>query len=392
MISNIDLNPTLDADNLNEYMVSMGYGPQQGPAAQKTTGRNSANIVSSSASNQAAGTTTIRLNDMHTYINGVMQNEMTEFSKSGNLKSGYGNLDAITNIYPGLYFIGAISSLGKTTFVHQMADQMAERGQQVLYFSLEQSTLELATKSLARIQAKKNRTTAMTSLQIRKQGSDSRVADAILEYSKYSGNLTAVECSFRATVDDIASCINDFIQTHKQKPVVMIDYLQVIQAPKDSRLSTKDLIDSIVRRLKEIQEDHKLAMIVVSSLNRQNYMSLVDFESFKETGGIEYTADVVWGLQLQVLHDEIFDKGTGINEKREKIRNAKAATPRKVELVCLKNRFGISSYTCKFDYYAANDYFVPDMNGIDMQAYETVAEKDPDGFQKLPAELKTPFD
>ncbi|MDR1537755.1 MAG: hypothetical protein LBU32_07125 [Clostridiales bacterium] len=31
-------------------------------------------------------------------------------------------------LYPGLYVIGAISSLGKTTFVHQLADQLAGYG------------------------------------------------------------------------------------------------------------------------------------------------------------------------------------------------------------------------------------------------------------------------
>ena len=31
-------------------------------------------------------------------------------------------------------------------------------------------------------------------------------------------------------------------------------------------------------------------------------MTPVDFESFKESGGIEYTADVVWGLQHPLWH------------------------------------------------------------------------------------------
>ena len=41
------------------------------------------------------------------------------------------------------------------------------------------------------------------------------------------------------------------------------------------------------------------------------------------------------------------------------MRAAKKAIPRKVELVCLKNRYGVSSYTCRFKYYAQYDYFVP---------------------------------
>ena len=102
-------------------------------------------------------------------------------------------------------------------------------------------------------------------------------------------------------------------------------------------------------------------MMVVSSFNRQNYLTQVDFESFKESGGIEYTADVVWGLQLEVLHDALFNSASKINEKRQKIKEAKAANPRRVELVCLKNRFGISSYTCNFEYFPQFDFFRPIM-------------------------------
>lgn len=386
-------NTDIDDAGLLEYAASLGYGTS--PATQLPMS-NSINLGPQDVSGDSNEVhsdehSAVRISVMNDYINNTMQKEIAEFARNGNLKSGYANLDAITNLYPGLYFIGAISSLGKTTFIHQMADQMAANGQHVLFFSLEQSTLELASKSLARIQAHKNRIIAMTSLQIRKHGTDPRVAEAVSEYSKFAENVTIVECSFRASIEDIAACINDYTAKHEQKPVVMIDYLQVIQAPKDSRLTTKDLIDSYVRRLKQLQEDNKLTMIVVSSLNRQNYMSLVDFESFKETGGIEYTADVVWGLQLQVLHDELFNEQHKLNEKRTAIRSAKAATPRKVELVCLKNRFGISSYECRFDYYPANDYFIPDMTDIDVNA-AAAADKDPDGFQQLPPGIETPFD
>lgn len=302
----------------------------------------------------------IRVNNMHTYINDVMKNDIKEFVENGNLKTGYKNLDAITNLYPGLYVIGAISSLGKTTFIHQMADQLAEAGEKVIYFSLEQSTLELASKSLSRTMAKKNAQTALTSLQIRKNGIDGEVADAAKEYATYSNNLTVVECSFRATIKDVEDFVSDYIQKNNCKPVVIIDYLQVIQ-PLDPKMNTKDMVDSHVRRLKQLQSDNKLVLIVISSLNRQNYLTQIDYESFKESGGIEYTADVLWGLQLTVLHDDIFNTQAKLNEKRERIRKAKADNPRKVELVCLKNRFGISSYSCSFDYYPNVDWFSPDL-------------------------------
>lgn len=62
---------------------------------------------------------------MTTYYDKQFASDVQDFRKSGKLQSGYANLDTITNLYPGLYVIGAISSLGKTTFIHQMGEQIA---------------------------------------------------------------------------------------------------------------------------------------------------------------------------------------------------------------------------------------------------------------------------
>lgn len=73
--------------------------------------------------------------------------------------------------------------------------------------------------------------------------------------------------------------------------------------------------------------------------------------------GIEYTADVVWGLQLEVIHDEIFNKKENIKAKREKMAEAKATNPRQIELVCLKNRNGKPSFSCSFSYWSNYDFY-----------------------------------
>lgn len=75
-------------------------------------------------------------------------------------------------------------------------------------------------------------------------------------------------------------------------------------------------------------------------------------------GGIEYTADVVWGLQLKCLDEAVFASDKNQQEKRNRIAQAKAETPRKIKFVCIKNRYGISNYSCAFDYYPQYDLFV----------------------------------
>jgi replicative DNA helicase len=97
----------------------------------------------------------------------------------------------------------------------------------------------------------------------------------------------------------------------------------------------------------------------------------VDFESFKESGGIEYTADVIWGLQLDVMNDDIFNSEKKLKEKRETVRIAKKQRPRKIQLVCLKNRYGISNYECGFNYDPVYDLFLPDYELMPVRIRDT---------------------
>ena len=94
-------------------------------------------------------------------------------------------------------------------------------------------------------------------------------------------------------------------------------------------------------------------------MNRANYLTPIAFESLKESGGIEFTCDVIWGLQLACLDEPLFESATKITEKRKRVNAAKCETPRKVKLCCLKNRYGIATFECYFDYFPANDYFRP---------------------------------
>jgi replicative DNA helicase len=241
-----------------------------------------------------------------------------------------------------------------------MADQTAEVGEEVLFFSLEQSRLEMVSKSLSRLTAKMNQSIAVTSLKIRSGYVDDAVLDAIEVYREKIGErMSIIEGNFSCTVSFIGQYVRRYIDRTGVKPVVIVDYLQILQADEGKRQTTKELIDSNVTELKRISRNCDVPVFVISSLNRSNYLSPVDFESFKESGGIEYTCDVLWGLQLQVINDDLFNKENKLKEKRELIRKSKSEVPRKIELICLKNRYGISSYRVGFNYFPQYDLFQP---------------------------------
>lgn len=300
------------------------------------------------------------------YLNQGWAKDLDVSLRTRTKQTGFDYLDCVTGgLYPGLYVLGAISSLGKTTLVHQIADQLAFSGQNVLYFSLEQTQFELTNKSLARLTAQKyGADNAISAIRIRTGDFDgeeqNKIMLAMQEYrAKTAGRMMLLKPSFSKTdVNDLCRLVESYITLYQAKPVVFVDYLQLLQAPADLRLQDKQKTDYVISALKELQTEYGLTMIVISSLNRANYLAPVDFESFKESGIIEYSADVLLGLQLQCLHEDIFTKKDKLTDKRERVKEAKAETPRKIELVCLKNRYGISNFSDYFDYYPACDLFV----------------------------------
>lgn len=308
----------------------------------------------------------IKPDNIKDYLNNVFIGDIQKFKTCKDIKTGFKQLDYLTGgLYSGLYVLGAIPSLGKTTFIHQMTDQLAGNGEHIIFFSLEQSRFELASKSIARITAQTDFKNAVNSLKIRSgeytTDEAHTIYNALEEYKKaVKDRISIVEGNFNTTVKTIRNYTENYILKNKVKPIVIIDYLQIIQAEEEQKAKGREAIESIVTELKRISRDNDIIMIVISSLNRANYLTPVSYESFKETGGIEYTADVVMGLNLQVLSTELFDKENKIVEKRRKADEAKAEMPRKIELSIVKNRYGRTGIKTGFKYYPEFDLFIQD--------------------------------
>lgn len=324
-------------------------------------------------------------------LHGQFASDIAAFKACGNFTTGYPPLDRIQPFYPGLYCLGAISSLGKTTFALQLADQVATFGRWVVYFSLEQTRFELVSKSLARGFFLKERVATFrgsapsglptpSSIDIRRGVASSawpQELQAQIDYyvTHVRQRMCIVHGAFSMTVEDIRNVTTDVIRMVKAAdpnaapPLIVVDYLQIVSPTMiGGRVpDSKTSIDHITHSLKVLQQQFGLTVLAISSLNRQNYLTPIDFESFKESGGIEYTADVIWGLQLAIMNQKEFytkiDTDTGkhlgpqsLKEQRDMINKAKRQSPREIDLVCLKNRYGISSYNVHLSYYPAHDY------------------------------------
>lgn len=279
--------------------------------------------------------------------------------------TGFPRLDYLLDggLYEGLYILGAISSLGKTTFALQLADQLAQRGHDVLFFSLEMSRAELIAKSISRqtflIAGEDQSQYAKTARGImaaekQKYYTDKEqrlIKQAIGKYREYAGRLYILESAGAFGVEHIRQAVQRHVITTGRRPVVFVDYLQIL-APADPRSSDKQNTDKAVLELKRISREHKTPVFAISSFNRDSYKKSssnrgrVSMADFKESGAIEYSADVLLGLEFASAG------GEGYNEEPEKQK-----ARREVTLRILKNRNGRAFVDGYFIYYALFNCF-----------------------------------
>lgn len=294
------------------------------------------------------------------------------------IKTGFPELDKILDggLYPGLYIIGAISSMGKTTFVLQLVDQIAKAGQDVLFISLEMAANELIAKSLSRLtyefQIKEGlpdgtakTVRGITNLERQKHYNETE-RDAIFTAQCIYDEECGKHIFFYEGIGDIGVLqIKELVEKHKRItgniPVVCVDYLQIL-APYDVHMSDKQNTDMAVRELKRLSRDYGIPVLAISSLNRENYSKSISMSAFKESGAIEYGSDVLIGLQPFFVEPTTTNgtPKTGAAAEaiyRKCVEKTKQDAIRQMELVILKQRNGQTGVKANFKYYSLFNYF-----------------------------------
>ena len=280
------------------------------------------------------------------------------------ISTGFFNLDSILDggLYEGLYILGAISSLGKTTLALQLADNLAQQGQDVLIFSLEMARSELIAKSISRLtylaadEKRDAKTTRGITAGARYAGysktEKALINKAIGSYKEYAQHIYIHEGVGDIGVEKVREVVQQHINITGSKPVVIIDYLQIL-APYDMRSTDKQNTDKAVLELKRLSRDNKLTVLGISSFNRDSYKAggginqgKVSMTDYKESGALEYSADVLMGLEFASAGTKEYDE-----------RTEKKKDPRQIRLVVLKNRNGKAWENCSFDYFPLFNYY-----------------------------------
>ena len=189
---------------------------------------------------------------------------------------------------------------------------------------------------------------------------------SIASYGEYARNIYITEGVGNVGIEEIREKVRKHIKLTGKPPVVIIDYLQII-APADLRATDKQNTDKAVLELKRLSRDYSIPIIGISSFNRDSYTAPVNMAAFKESGAIEYSSDVLIGLQYEGMD---YQEGEADKAREKRIRelmkqaveDGKAGKPQKIQVKVLKHRNG-SKGDAYLDFYPMFNYFTDKREG-----------------------------
>lgn len=207
------------------------------------------------------------------------------------LASGFQYLDATLGGVHGINVIGGAPKIGKSTFVLQIASEMALRKVPVLYYDFENGRQKIYQRTLSRLS--RLSTGELKKDLVTKESMD-RYDSACINLKKMLSFLRVI--NDRKVSPELMRKHIDFIrhETRNEYTVVVIDSLHKLPFKNFSERRTG--IDAWLRQLETIRDELQVSFLVVSELSRGKaetgaYTEEPHLGIFKGSGDIEYSAD-----------------------------------------------------------------------------------------------------
>ena len=185
---------------------------------------------------------------------------------SRRISTGFPELDRSLGggLANGLYVLGAVPGLGKSTLALQIACHLSGQGIPVLYFALEMNRNWITAKALSRADFLLHHGSGLQAADLLNAekahaltGNEwKRIDRARKQVERESANLYLYEQGPGLTnIGEIRNCVQSFQDSHRQQYaglplMVVVDYLQIL-APREVTLhaSDKQIVDDNVREL-----------------------------------------------------------------------------------------------------------------------------------------------
>jgi replicative DNA helicase len=269
--------------------------------------------------------------------------------------TGYPEIDIKLNggFTGGLHCIGAAHGIGTSTWVQQMAMQMSKMGTWVLMFALDMPTQSVVAKTISRQTFLDKKSPSLyyvktpheiTDVNCRKSYTQEEwetVNNAAEKVAALSAKVRVIGHDTELwTIDNVEKYVLDWMTVNLIRPVVIIDYLQLI-APSKSvrRYSDKRIAEYNIARLNALADYYSIPIILVHHLNNISDKTPVTLASFNSVNSLVYTCETVMGMQLKGVGEAGFDSN-----------KAKAESPRLVDIKFLKDSYGYTGVNVSYEF------------------------------------------
>lgn len=265
------------------------------------------------------------------------------------VKTGFKQLDALLNggFESGYITIGALASVGKTTFALQVADNIAMHHNDVLFVAMEQNAQTLIRKSISRLT--NNGVDVSLNYADVEQIQDAP-NDKIESFKKamayYQNNIApymhfvGIGTSYQINdANDIIQAIEQIKMHTGKKPFVVVDYLQLLLKPQDTPNDAKSIIDANISILSKYANNNQICIVGISAMNRKaNEQDNATLGVYNGTSLIEYSSQYAINLIQEQKNDA------------NPIRN--------IDVFIAKNKNGVNNVHLPFTFYAEYNKFV----------------------------------
>lgn len=248
-----------------------------------------------------------------------IQNAANRTSGLSGLESGFYDLDKLTSGWQNsdLIIIAARPAMGKTAFVLSMAKNMAVNyNTPIAVFSLEMSNLQLVNRlisNVCEIDGTKIKSGQLTQLEW----------DQLMARIKnLSGAPLYIDDTPSLSIFELRTKARRLVREHHVK-MIIIDYLQLMNASGMKFGSREQEVSMISRSLKQLAKELDIPIVALSQLNR-SVESRTDgkrpqLSDLRESGAIEQDADIVCFIHRPeyYLHSDTDANGRDIRDLAE---------------------------------------------------------------------------
>ena len=257
-----------------------------------------------------------------------MQVAQNRASGLSGLETGYTDLDKLTSGWQNsdLIIIAARPAMGKTAFVLSMAKNMAVNYSTPLaIFSLEMSNLQLVNRlisNVAEISGSKIKSGNLTDIEWQQLFARIKFLTGAPLYIDDTPSLSIFELRTKA---------RRLVREHGVK-MIIIDYLQLMNASGMRFGSREQEVSMISRSLKQLAKELNIPIIALSQLNRsvenRTDGKRPQLSDLRESGAIEQDADIVC-----FIHRPEYYTKSGVDAEGKDIRGL-------AEFIIAKHRSG----------------------------------------------------